>query len=961
MTFMMEPPKFIPVPVDDNHVDSSLRYPNVNVRGPSHRSDQYKLFMYSEFGFPQASNVRLDLKDSMPVLFVPGNAGSYQQVRSLASTCIRRQLQSLDAFKFIFYTIDFRGQLSGLNGNLIEEQTLFVHQALNQIAKLHNSETNGIILIGHSVGGFISKVLFTRPDFEPSSVPLVISLASPLTRPYLIFDDKMRALYTQTNTYWRENSSRRNSTVAISLSGGTLDRLVPSHLSLDPQFDLSLTTSAVKDVWLATDHVCITWCRELMHKLAHVLSAVMDKKQTRLKGDKSLVKSIILDELLLTENKFNQNFERKSTLKEWKSMRSYVLTDLRSHYSASNFEIGQQVIVLNATNTVDRELLIIVEHLGVLKENAIFSCQSISPGSHTKPLICDQKTDLMHLSHPVPTRRTEPKKAAFKIRTSELTSSNYIVFDFVSYAQSGNRVPESLFVQEIDPLDEQALYIPTLLEYLLNKLFFINSYEKNAITNKNLALYYSRYRLDNLKHRSQIFRIKLESHTCSGNEHPRGATINLYQGGYLTEAFHSETSFENKLHVVAKIYPKQATTTFEGASSYLELFMDGTCENKLKIEFYWMDLIVDIIQKKLGKVLACATYLAYLSIVSNAYKLNEHRQTKEDSIRFKAFKHITKILGHLLIYLGSDLARPVTEESCVYDELSDEMIYYVLAFTLSHGVTAYLGYFIKRLIDLATIINNSQSWVVHRFIRKKTIKNKSNSSENGAVNGAQLKVQSLRAQKRISADLDWILIGFTLAGSFLISGALNSLLSILNVIKLALSLEIVRSKTEEDCSDNKHCINSEKEHIKRQYAYVHDVLLSVAVICSLGLISNIPAALTRFNSNQITTFDFNQLEINFVASIIALIQIKFTAEKIDSRYIYRQLEVQEKQNKSGSMLANFPSKFLHPLTLALILLIDSNLCRTNIALAISLCWLNIYLVKLPIELQSKSKVKVEFD
>lgn len=114
MTFMMEPPKFIPIEIDrDTNHDGHLTYPDVARNGDAqqHTAElKYKLYMYSEFGFPMAGDIRRDLRDSMPVLFVPGNAGSYQQVRSLASTCIRRQLQSLDAFKFIFYTIDFGGQ-----------------------------------------------------------------------------------------------------------------------------------------------------------------------------------------------------------------------------------------------------------------------------------------------------------------------------------------------------------------------------------------------------------------------------------------------------------------------------------------------------------------------------------------------------------------------------------------------------------------------------------------------------------------------------------------------------------------------------------------------------------------------------------------------------------------------------------------------------------------------------------
>lgn len=968
MTFMMEPPRFIPVPVDDIVSDSSLRYPSANIRGHFKKADQYKLFIYSEFGFPQISDVHRDLRDSMPVLFVPGNAGSYQQVRSLASTCIRRQLQSLDAFKFIFYTIDFRGELSGLSGHLIEEQTTFVHKALNQISKLHDSQTKGVILIGHSVGGFIAKVLFTRPNFDTSLVPLVISLASPLTRPYLIFDDKMRELYLQTNNFWGKNNPKRNHTFAISLSGGKTDRLVPSHLSMDPQFDLSLTTGAVKGVWLATDHVCITWCKELMNKLAQMMSAVMDKRQTRLIEDKKIVESIILNELLQTEENLNQNTIRKITPRDWKSMRPNIFVELESYYSAYRGQLYENIIILNTTSAINHGFLIILEHLDALKQDGVFACRDISFGTDKKHVTCIEKTDLMHLNVPVPSRRFEPRKTIFKIKSGEMRPFDYIIFDFISYSnQQANRVPESVFVQRVETSTEQALYIPSLLEYLVESFFFINPYEYKVVTDKNLPLYHLKYRLYNLKHKCQTFTIKYESYNCQDSKHSRGATINFYQDGFLKEAFHQDISSKQDTFVVEAKFsfsPKITSLNHRKGQDFLEFYIDGSCNNKFKLEFHILDLIFDIIQRSLGKILTCATYLAYVSIISGAFSLDEIQQSVTFSLPFLVLRQLIHSATFIFIYVASELTPNFIDwRNIGLGGVLDEFVSFMFVFTLSHGMIAYLKYFIKRLIDLTIIISNAQSTLRRRQVN--TQNSEAESSKNGSKNGINSKLHSLKTQKRISADLDWVLICLTVASSFIFSGAVNSLFSALIVIKLGLNLETVRYKENESCSSNKHCPGPREIQNRSQYEFVYEIILSILTLCSLALISNIPAALTRFNSNQLTSFEIllnpTRIESNFIASVFSLILIKFITEKIDTTYIYRQLN-DDDDNEGGKFsswftkyISRIPLKHSHLITLASIVLIDSNISQINVALATSLTWLNLYLIGLPCELSAKSK------
>uniref|UniRef100_A0A6G1S836 GPI inositol-deacylase n=1 Tax=Aceria tosichella TaxID=561515 RepID=A0A6G1S836_9ACAR len=475
MTFMMEPPKFKPITIYNSMQESLTTPSSNNNNNDKYNTHDYKLFMYREHGFPLENNLQYDLKDSMPILFVPGNAGSYQQVRSLASTCIRRQFQSVDAFKFIFYTIDFRAQLSGLDGGLIESQIQFVHLAVKKIISMHPIETNGVILVGHSVGGFIAKALLTNPDFDPASIPLLINLASPITRPFVNFDSKMRHLYHSTHDAW---SQRQNlsSTLSISISGGPSDRLVPTHLSLDPQYDISLTTSSIDEVWLTTDHVSITWCRELMNKLAQLLSALMDKKKTRLVDGKEQQIAIALNELVTDASNQIDNISMGSISREQPVLNTITIQEFTGLFVAYRSTLIESPLIINmTTNREHGDLFVWLEHIGTIKKNGIYGCDDVVLASSKAH--CIGKIDLSPRMRTIPSRRYEPNKKSFIIK-DESHLVKYLIMDFTITSRLNGEsrkfktpepipFPESISIQTIDDQEMKSLYIPTLFEYLM--------------------------------------------------------------------------------------------------------------------------------------------------------------------------------------------------------------------------------------------------------------------------------------------------------------------------------------------------------------------------------------------------------------------------------------------------------------------------------------------------------------
>lgn len=961
------------MPVDQFDKESSLSYPQISKKGYDHKNEQYKLYMYSEFGFPMPSDVHRDLKDSMPVLFVPGNAGSYQQVRSLASTCIRRQLQSLEAFKFVFYTIDFGGQLSGLDGGLIKSQIIYVHRCLNQISRMHPSDTNGVILIGHSVGGFISKALLTVPSFDFNSVPLLISLASPLTSPYLIFDDQMRELYDRTNRIWADEKTHNN-TITLSISGGITDHLVPMHSSMDPQYDLSLTTSSIKDVWLATDHVCITWCRELMHKLAQLLSALMDKKQTRLIDNKgsalSIIKNVLLDQVNYVKDNSNVIY------KDWKTVRSHVLESFHEFYSASRLQLTNNIIVLNITDHNAKDILIFVHHIDTLKETGIFGCSNVNTSSNQ--LNCVKRVELMHLMVSIPSRRFEPKKKALRV---DVRSINYIALDFNDRAlqplsKTGNKVPESLTVQELDESPEQVLYIPPLFEFVFRKLFYIDSY-KHKITHKNLPFVHIKIMLLNLKYKTQIYSLRYESVKCKPSTRNRNTpTLMITQDGYLSESFHSSTIGKDLSAVVVKLRSQRSVKIKETDSNgtehtqhaYLELFIDGDCENYIQIQVDVLDLIVACIQNSLGRILSSTTYLAYLYLVSSTFKYRAHQQV---SGGLQPFDFGLKFLGYILVSLRPENLSPASEISLSGgEEICDKILTSLLIFVLSTGVLAYLGYLVNRVIDVANILNNAQSLIRCKLLKLDIFNNKSPSD---TQNDPDMETVNDKNMKIIGADLDWLLMVLTIAGSVVFSTALMTLFTLLMLVKLELSLSSIRSRRSElqagihptgkDVPPSKQFASSENLNPSYRSTQIHDLIVDIAVLGVLSLIANIPAALIQLNSKRINSpavmFEKTHKDMSFLASTISLLMVKLICERICSDYAHHmdssnQVDKHHRcsEGRLSRIVSALPIGYLHLATLGPILLIEMNMNNINLALVTSLLWVNGFMHK-----QNKQRVR----
>lgn len=198
-----------------------------------------------------------------PVLFVPGNMGSADQVRSLSSP-----MHNKDEF-FQYFAIQFHAPLSAIHGASLLTQAIFVNDALAAIRDLYEKPVQ-IMVVGHSVGGMVARTAITMSN-HPKTVDNkclvsdIIMLSTPNVAAAYSPDGSMEAVYQSVNKAWREGHYNESAackrakreeesseesfigvqrsialnlkcptcaayTRLLSISGGDIDILVPPHL-----------------------------------------------------------------------------------------------------------------------------------------------------------------------------------------------------------------------------------------------------------------------------------------------------------------------------------------------------------------------------------------------------------------------------------------------------------------------------------------------------------------------------------------------------------------------------------------------------------------------------------------------------------------------------------------------------------------------------------------------------------
>jgi glycosylphosphatidylinositol deacylase len=300
------------------------------------------LYLYREAGWDQDPYVddgqggHKLLLTGTPILFVPGNAGSFRQVRSLASAASRSWYEapgvkrrgsrpSEGAAPLDFFTIDFNDDFSAFHGQTLLDQAEYTADCIRYILSLyahHEDEASGrkrpdpvsVMVVGHSMGGVVARAAVLSPNYQPYSISTLVTLATPHVVPPVTVDAGVDRVYAAVNSYWRQaydladpyfvsatkavpvSSSiakfralpheELRDLVLVSIAGGISDVTIASEsvslaslVPADGSNGFTIFTTAIPGVQTPIDHLAILWCQQLMQVVAEGLLAIVDVRR----------------------------------------------------------------------------------------------------------------------------------------------------------------------------------------------------------------------------------------------------------------------------------------------------------------------------------------------------------------------------------------------------------------------------------------------------------------------------------------------------------------------------------------------------------------------------------------------------------------------------------------------------------------------------------------------------------
>jgi hypothetical protein len=225
------------------------------------------------------------------VLFLPGQAGSYRQVRSFgtASAKLERQqpesgdsANALQSQSIDWFTVDFGDEWSGLSGVILQRQAAFAARCVERILALYahlprEQRPRAVALVGHSMGGVVARAVAALPlVLERRAVGTVLALHSPLA-PAALPHESVVQFYASIDASWCSGANARAlaDVALLSLGGGLRDTLVRSDLSAVPQrpcaaHNVSYATvlPSIEGIQRSADHQCGVWCLEVAERVA---------------------------------------------------------------------------------------------------------------------------------------------------------------------------------------------------------------------------------------------------------------------------------------------------------------------------------------------------------------------------------------------------------------------------------------------------------------------------------------------------------------------------------------------------------------------------------------------------------------------------------------------------------------------------------------------------------------------
>lgn len=269
-------------------------------------ASKFSLYLYREQGLdsiPADEKEGFKTLDGIPALFIPGNAGSYRQARSIAAEVSNlyfdaniNVVDNPNMKNYDFFGADFNEDYTAFHGRTLVDQAEYLNEAIGFILLLYSNNPNpptSVLILAHSMGGIVARVLPTLPNYIPGSINTIMTLSSPHSAAPLTFDGDILKVYLAVDRFWHEAFNSPSSLVPgiayerlhnvslISITGGALDSILPADYTtlgflVPPTNGFTVFTSGIPDVWTPMDHLAIVWCRQLRRLILKILLEIAD-------------------------------------------------------------------------------------------------------------------------------------------------------------------------------------------------------------------------------------------------------------------------------------------------------------------------------------------------------------------------------------------------------------------------------------------------------------------------------------------------------------------------------------------------------------------------------------------------------------------------------------------------------------------------------------------------------------
>lgn len=243
----------------------------------------------------------------IPVLFIPGNAGSYKQVRPMAAGAayhwhdvLQHDQAAVNSGKraLDFFSVDFNEDITAFHGQTLLDQAEYLNEAVAYILALYHNpnrsirdpslpDPKSVIIVGHSMGGIVARTMLTMSNYQANTINTIITLSAPHARAPVSFDADIVDTYRNINDYWRnsylqpDDQNPLQHVTLVSIAGGGLDTVVPSDYSsltsiVPESHGFTVFTSTIPHVWTGMDHLAIMWCDQFRKAVVRAIYAVVD-------------------------------------------------------------------------------------------------------------------------------------------------------------------------------------------------------------------------------------------------------------------------------------------------------------------------------------------------------------------------------------------------------------------------------------------------------------------------------------------------------------------------------------------------------------------------------------------------------------------------------------------------------------------------------------------------------------